>query len=162
MKRFLPVLALSLPLLFAARASAVAATTLYVTNEIANTVSVIDAASRKITATISVGKRPRGIRAAGGKLYVALSGYPIAGPGVDEDKLPPPDKKADGIAVIDMATNKLVTTFRGVANPEQLAVTPNGKTFSGSEVTEGLEILNANTGKKLGTLPIPGEPEGVA
>ena len=32
-------------------------------------------------------------------LYVALSGSPIAPPGVDEDTLPPADKTADGIGV---------------------------------------------------------------
>ena len=68
---------------------------LFVTNEVGGDISVIDVAARKVITTIPVGKRPRGIRVSpdGSTLYVALSGSPIAGPGVDESKLPPPDKR---------------------------------------------------------------------
>src|SRR6478752_366220 len=53
-----------------------------VSNERGGDVSIIDAASRKVIATIPVGKRPRGIHASpdGRTLYVALSGSPITGP----------------------------------------------------------------------------------
>ena len=160
MKRMLMSSLVALGVLAAAHSESMAAGySLYVTNETANTVSVIDGASNKITATIPVGKRPRGIRALGGKLYVSLSGFAIAGPGVDEDKLPPPDKKADGIAVI--AGNKLVATYRGVSNPEQVAVSPGGKLYAGSEVSEAVEIFNAGNGKKIASVPVPGSPEGL-
>jgi hypothetical protein len=39
---------------------------------------------------------------------VALSGSPIAPPGVDESTLPPPDKRADGIGVVSVADRKLL------------------------------------------------------
>ena len=67
-------------------------------------------AAQKVLTTIPVGKRPRGIRVSpdGSTLYVALSGSPIAGPGVDESKLPPPDKRADGIGVVSVADHTLV------------------------------------------------------
>src|SRR5262245_7534619 len=69
---------------------------IYVTNEISGDLSVIDVESRRVTATIPLGKRPRGVRVSPDNrtLYVALSGSPIAGPGVDESKLSPPDRKA--------------------------------------------------------------------
>src|SRR5215471_19028412 len=70
---------------------------IYVTNEVSGDLTVIDSASRQIIATVPLGKRPRGIHASPDHktLYVALSGSPIAGPGVDETTLPPPDKSAD-------------------------------------------------------------------
>jgi hypothetical protein len=45
---------------------------------------------------------------------------------VDESTLPPPDKAADGIAVVDLATRKVVRTLRGVSDPEQIAISPDG------------------------------------
>jgi YVTN family beta-propeller protein len=75
----------------------------YVTNEVSGELSVIDPATNDVIATIPLGKRPRGIRVAPdrSRLFVALSGAPISPPGVDEDTLPPPDRRADGIGVID-------------------------------------------------------------
>src|SRR5687768_7752841 len=63
-----------------------AAGRLFVTNETSGDITVIDVAAAKTIATIPVGKRPRGIRLSpdGTTLYVALSGSPIAPPGVDE------------------------------------------------------------------------------
>ena len=69
---------------------------IYVTNETGGDMSVIDAATNAVVATIPLGKRPRGIVASPDRtlLYVALSGSPIGGPNVDESKLPPPDRSA--------------------------------------------------------------------
>ena len=71
----------------------------YVTNEVSGDLSVIDPATHTAIATLPLGKRPRGIRVSPDRtqLYVALSGSPISPPGVDESKLPPPDRTADGI-----------------------------------------------------------------
>src|SRR5439155_6766410 len=57
----------------------------YVTNEASGDLSVIDAATQAVIATAPLGKRPRGIKPSpdGKSLYVALSGSPNAGPGVD-------------------------------------------------------------------------------
>ena len=100
-----------------------------VTNERTGTLSVIDGATSQVIATVPLGKRPRGLKTSpdGKLLYVALSGSPIAGPGVDEKTLPPADKGADGIGVVDLATLKLVRVLRGVSDPEQLAVSADGK-----------------------------------
>src|SRR5678815_1733509 len=79
----------------------------YVTNERSGDLSVIDVSTQRVLTTIPLGKRPRGLRASPDHslLYVALSGSPIAGPGVDEDTLPPADKKADGIGVVDLKSH---------------------------------------------------------
>ena len=77
---------------------------LFVSNESGGDLSVIDVGTQQLVATIPVGKRPRGVRLSpdGSVLYVALSGSPIAGPGVDESTLPPADKSADGIGVVSV------------------------------------------------------------
>jgi YVTN family beta-propeller protein len=92
-----------------------------VTNEASGDLSVIDAATQMTVATIPLGKRPRGLAASpdGAFLYVALSGSPAAPPGVDETKLPPPDRSADGIGV-DITTRSSGKDER--PDPEQVAV----------------------------------------
>src|SRR5262245_42367100 len=81
----------------------------YVTNERSGDLSIIDGGSLEVVATVPLGKRPRGIHASpdGRTIYVALSGSPIAPPGVDESTLPPPDKSADAIGVFDVQSYKL-------------------------------------------------------
>src|SRR5947208_16543641 len=81
----------------------------YVTNEASGDISVIDPATQAVIATVKVGKRPRGLKISPDHkmLYVALSGSPNAPPGVDEKTLPPPDRTADGIGELDLATNIL-------------------------------------------------------
>jgi YVTN family beta-propeller protein len=127
-------------------------------------VSVINEPAHKIVATIAPGKRPRGAAVSpdGALVYVALSGWPIAGPGVDEDKLPPPDKSADGIGVIDAASLKLLRTIHGVANPEQIAISPDGKTlYVPNENANSVQIVGTD-GALHGSLPVGAGPEGVA
>ncbi|MEO7640787.1 MAG: hypothetical protein ABIU07_05190, partial [Ramlibacter sp.] len=135
-----------------------------VTNERGGTLSVIDGVSRKVVTTVPLGKRPRGLKVSpdGKLLYVALSGSPIAGPGVDESKLPPADKGADGIGVVDLATLKLSKILRGVSDPEQLAVSADGKRlYIASEDTGQGIVIDTATGKTITSLPVGGEPEGV-
>jgi YVTN family beta-propeller protein len=138
---------------------------IYVTNERSGTLSVIDGATRQVVETVPLGKRPRGLKLShdGKQLLVALSGSPIAGPGVDESKLPPPDKTADGIGVIDLATLKLVRVIRGVSDPEQLAVSHEGrKLFIASEDTGAAIVLDAQDGHRIASIKVGGEPEGVS
>ena len=77
----------------------------YVTNETGDNLTVINGGTDQVEVTIPLGKRPRGVKVSpdGKQLFVALSGSPIGGPGVDESKLPPADKKADGVAVVEFA-----------------------------------------------------------
>ena len=65
------------------------------TNETGGDITVIDVTSNSVIATIPLGKRPRGIALSpdGSTLYVALSGTPIGGPGVDEARCLPPTRK---------------------------------------------------------------------
>src|SRR5690606_39200021 len=112
-----------------AATEAPAAARVYVSNETGGTVDVLDAATGTIEARIQVGKRPRGIRLSndGTRLYVALSGSPISPPGVDESTLPPPDRAADGIGVVDIATRTLVRTYPSGQAPESFDLSPDGR-----------------------------------
>src|SRR5438477_11388242 len=85
----------------------------YVSDEEGGAVVVFDTDTNEVKTRIAVGKRPRGLKVShdGKWLYVALSGSPRAGPGVDPKTLGPADRSADGIGVVDLGTNKLVRTL---------------------------------------------------
>ncbi len=137
----------------------------YVSNEDGNSISVVDGQTQAVVATIPVGKRPRGMRLSpdGRTLYVALSGSPKGGPGVDESKLPPPDRAADGIGVVDLASGKLVRTLPSGADPEAFDLTPDGKTlYVSNEDTGQASVVDVTTGAVRKTIDVGKEPEGVA
>jgi len=137
---------------------------IYVTNEVSGDLSVIDSGTRKVIATVPLGKRPRGIHASPDQktLYVALSGSPITGPDVDESRLPPPDKSADGIGVFNVAQNKVVRVLPGGSDPENFDVSKDGKQlFISNEDTSGVSVVDIASGTVLKTIKIGGQPEGV-
>ncbi|HEY3160276.1 MAG TPA: hypothetical protein VGJ78_15030, partial [Vicinamibacterales bacterium] len=124
----------------------------YVTNETGGDLSIIDAATNMVVATVPLGKRPRGIIASPDRtlLYVALSGSPIGGPNVDESKLPPPDRAADGIGIVDVATHKVLKIVKSGDDPESFDVSIDGKTVYVSNEDAGeLSVVNLATGRIL-------------
>ncbi len=130
---------------------------LYVTNERSGTLTIIDATTRTAIATISLGKRPRGLRPSpdGRLLYIALSGSPIAGPGVDESKLPPPDKQADGIGVVDLRAGKLAMVLPGGSDPEQVAVSADGaRLFVANEDAAQMSVIDVATRQVVQTYKV--------
>ena len=144
--------------------SAPAGPRLYVSDETGGAVVVIDPATAQVVERIQVGKRPRGIRISrdGTTLLVALSGSPIAGPGVDESKLPPPDRTADGIGVVDLATRKLTRTLPSGQDPEAFDLSPDGSTvYVSNEETAEMSVLDLKGGTIRGRVPVGEEPEGV-
>jgi YVTN family beta-propeller protein len=137
---------------------------IYVSNEDSGEITVLDPAAGQVLQRLSVGKRPRGIKLSpdGKLLFVALSGSPNAGPGVDESKLPPPDRSADGIGVVDLATFKLLRTLPSGQDPEAFDLSPDGKTlYISNEETAEVTVLNVATGKVARRVPVGKEPEGV-
>ena len=135
----------------------------YVTNESSGELSIIDSASLQ-TKTLPLGKRPRGIHASpdGNTIYVALSGSPIAGPGVDESKLPPPDRSADGIGVFDVKQQKIVRVIPSGIDPENFDVSNDGKLMVVSNEDDSrATLLDIASGKIIHTFPVGEEPEGV-
>ncbi len=138
---------------------------IFVTNERSGELSVIDGTSHDVVATVPLGKRPRGMQLSpdGRRLYVALSGSPIAGPQVDERALPPADKSADGIGVVDPATLRLERIIRGVSDPEQVSVSRDGRRlYVASEDTATVVVLDESDGRLLAVLTVGHEPEGIA
>jgi YVTN family beta-propeller protein len=140
------------------------ASRVFVSNENAGTVSVIDARTNQTVATIPVGKRPRGLRVSkdGTTLYVALSGSPKGGPGIDESKLPPPDRSADGIGVVDLKQLKLVDTIASGQDPESFDLVGERLLVVSNEESHSVTIVDVRTRKVRATLSVGNEPEGVA
>jgi YVTN family beta-propeller protein len=136
----------------------------YVTNEVSGDLTVIDSEKLDVVATIPLGKRPRGIHASpdGKFIYVALSGTPAAPPGVDEDSLPPPDKSADGIAVVDVAQNKVARVIQAGSDPENFDVSKDGKLiYVSNEDVSGVSVVDIAAGKVVNTIHTGEQPEGV-
>lgn len=137
---------------------------LYVSDETGGNVVVIDPVAGRVLARIAVGKRPRGIRASrdGTQLFVALSGSPIAGPGVDESSLPPADRAADGIGLVDLETQRLLRTLTSGPDPESFDLSPDGKTlYVSNEDTAEMSVLDLASGTIRGRVGVGEEPEGV-
>ena len=145
-------------------ASSSAGPRLYVSNETEGSISVIDASANRLLRTVPVGKRPRGIRTTrdGRTVYVALSGSPIAGPGVDQSKLPPPDRNSDGIGVVDAASGRLLRILKSGTDPEQFAVSSDERRlFVANEDAGQVSVVEVDTGAIVKTIDVGEEPEGV-
>jgi YVTN family beta-propeller protein len=138
---------------------------LFVTNEMSGDLSEIDAATGTVARTAPLGKRPRGIRISPDQrsLYVALSGSPNAGPGVDPATLPPPDRSADGIGEVDIATLRIKRIIHAGADPEQLDISPDGtRLYVANEDAATLSVVNVPSGQVIAAIKVGDEPEGVA
>ena len=135
----------------------------YVSNEGSGDMTVIDPGEARIVETIALGKRPRGIHSSNGMIFVALSGSPAAPPGVDESTLPPPDKSADGVGVVDPAQRTVVRRLFGGSDPEQFAFSADGKLmYVANEDAAGVSVVAVASGKVLADVKTGAEPEGVA
>jgi YVTN family beta-propeller protein len=137
---------------------------IYVSNEVSGELTVIDATTMTRLEQLKIGTRPRGIHAApdGKTIYIALSGTPIGGPGVDEDTLPPSDHSKDGIGVFDVAQNKLVKIIPGGSDPENFDLSKDGKKiYVSNEDESAVSIIDVDSGKIEATMKMGAQPEGV-
>ena len=138
---------------------------LYVSLERGDAVAVVDPASGTVVQQISAGKRPRGlvISPDGSRLYVAISGSPIGGPNVDESKLPPPDRRSDGIAVIALPSGRVERVLAAGNDPETFALSPDGQTIYVSNEDQGtLTAVSTQGAAPNRSIRVGEEPEGVA
>jgi YVTN family beta-propeller protein len=138
---------------------------LYVSDETGGNVVIVDPQRAAVVARIAVGKRPRGIQVSPDRqrVYVALSGSPIGGPNVDESKLPPPDRRYDGIGVVELKSQTLSHTYQSGADPEAFALSHDGRMLYVSNEDSGhMSALDLTSGKVRATVAVGSEPEGVA
>ncbi len=137
----------------------------YVTNETSGDLTIIDGTTQTVVGTLPLGKRPRGIASSpdGMTLYVALSGSPPAPPGVDESTLPPPDRSADGIGVVDIRERKLLKVLPSGTDPECVAISHDGKQlYVANEDASLVSVIDVASAKVVETFKIGEEPEGVS
>ena len=137
---------------------------IYVTDETGGNVVVVDPVAGTVIDRIAVGKRPRGahLSADGSELLVALSGSPIAGPNVDESTLPPADRSADGIGVVDLETRTLARVLPSGQDPETFDLSADGTTaYLSNEETAEMSALDLVSGTIRGVAEVGEEPEGV-
>jgi YVTN family beta-propeller protein len=163
-------LVLSTLILACAAARALAAATgytVYISDERSADVSVVDGVTRAVKATWHVGKRPRGIHVSpdGTRLYVAVSGSPIMGPGAHEEraKANAPDKAADGIAIVDTATGRVLRKLSVGSDPEQFALSTDGqRVIVSNEDESAASCWDLSSGRRVFQTRVSGEPEGVS
>lgn len=138
----------------------------YVSNEDGHSVSVLDAASGRPIATIAVGKRPRGLKLSsdGSRLYVAVSGLPKCPPSVPDAVCArmKRDLTADGIAVVDTRSLKLVRLLAAGSDPEQFDHDRLGRRlYVSNEDTASVTVVDIPTAAIITRIPVGHEPEGV-
>ena len=139
----------------------------YVSNEDGNSVSVIDTQSAQVIATIDVGKRPRGMKIdrAGARLFVAVSGLPKCPPTVPDEECAKRkrDLSADGIAIIDTKSHRVVRVLAAGSDPEQFDLSVDEtRMFVANEDVGRTSVVDIASGKVIASIPVGIEPEGVA
>ena len=112
----------------------------YITNKSANTVSVIDIATKTVTATVPVGMGPEGVGVSldGTRVYIA-------------------NRLSADVSVINTASNTVVATVAVGTSPLGVAVTPDGTRVYQNRKTA--ETVAAETGATV--VPVTQYPGGV-
>ena len=139
----------------------------YVSNEDGQTVTVIDTDKAEAIATVTVGKRPRGLKLSkdGSRLYVAVSGLPKCPPTIPDEECAKfeRDLSADGIAVIDTASLKMLKVLKAGSDPEQFDLSADGGLlFVANEDAAQTSVIDVGSGKIKAQIPVGKEPEGVS
>lgn len=136
----------AVPLCFFETKACTGGPTLYVTNVVDNSVSVIDVAKNEVTATINrVGRAPRGIAISpdGATAYVTAA-------------------RDHKVSIVDTTTNAVTTTVRVGKSPQGVAVTPDGtKVYIVNSLDNSVTALNTATKQVVTTIPVGKEPQAV-
>jgi len=123
----------------------------FVSNERSGTITVIDGRTNRVTGTIEVGSRPRGVVWSNGRLFVALTDQNTRRPGAVS-------------AIVEVGgSSGTVRRFPGGTDPEGIAASPDGAVvYVSNEDASAASIVDAKAGRVLETLTVGIEPEGVA
>jgi YVTN family beta-propeller protein len=138
-----------------------------VSNEDGNSISVIDTGRAQVIATIDVGKRPRGMKLdrAGARLFVAVSGLPKCPPTVPDEECAKRtrDLSADGIAIVDTRSHRVLRVLAAGSDPEQFDLSRDEtRLFVANEDVGRTSVVDIASGKVIASIPVGLEPEGVA
>jgi PQQ-dependent catabolism-associated beta-propeller protein len=114
----------------------------FVTNEKSNNVTVIQAASQKVLATIPVGQRPRGITASrdGRRVFVANS-------------------NSDNLSVIDAASLRVIDTLPAGIDPEGITLDRDGRLYVVNENDSAVTIVDVAKREIVKRIEVGTEPE---
>jgi YVTN family beta-propeller protein len=162
----------------------------YVPNDAANNVSVINASSNTVVATISVGAFPIGVTATpdGSKVYISNAGsnnvsvinttsnsvmntIPVGqnpyGLSVNPDgtRLYVANYSADNVYVVNTSTDLVIDTIDLTVAPVGVSVSPDGsRLFVAGFLTDNVYIVNTGTNKVIDSISLPPDsgPAGVA
>ena len=110
----------------------------YITNRDSNTVSVIDSATNKVTATVKVGNKPQGVAVnpTGTEVYVA-------------------NQDSNTVSVIDSATDKVTATVKVGNKPQGVAVNPTGtKVYVANRDSNTVSVIDSATNKVTATVKV--------
>ena len=138
----------------------------YVSNEDSRNITVIDARDDSVVTTIEVGTRPRGVKVSpdGRTVYVALSGSPKCPPSMPDEECAKQkvDPAKDGVAVVDVASRRVVRTLPAGSDPEAFDVSPDGsRLFVSNENADSASIIDLAKGTVILNVKTGKEPEGV-
>jgi PQQ-dependent catabolism-associated beta-propeller protein len=117
----------------------------FVTNEKSNSLTILDLTG-KVLETIETCARPRGMKFNPARTHIYV--------GCGDD---------DTIALYDIATFRLVRSYRNIAAPETFDLHPDGRhLYISNEDDSEASVLDVESGDIVGRFPTGPEPEGVA
>jgi YVTN family beta-propeller protein len=129
---------------------------IYVTNQLDNTLSVIDGSTYKVVATVPVGAFPAGVVVSpdGRHAYIAQGG---------DNAVAVFDTNTNDVSVIDTRTNRVVRVIPAGQFPAGVAVTHDGASvYVANELSANVTVINTRSGAVEATLPSGIGPFNVA
>jgi len=126
---------------------------------------VLDTVRGAVIATVIVGKRPRGLAVShdGSRLYVAVSGVPRCPSGVARARCArlPRDLAADGVAVVDTRTLKVLERLPAGSDPVELALGHSERQLFVADEDGGVSVVNLRAGTLLTHIHVASGPRAV-
>lgn len=129
---------------------------IFVSNLMANSVSVVDVASGSVLDSIGVGISPEGIFAANGRVYVTNTAYDASTYSYGQGT----------VYVIDAAAHTVTDSILTPTNPQSIAVGPNGRlhvvcTGNFWNIPGVVVVVNPVTNSIVDTIAVGGTPSGI-
>lgn len=118
----------------------------YISNQLADTLSVVDLASRSVLTTLAVGDTPFGVAVspAGDRVYVGNFG-------------------SHSVSVIDTAAPRVISQLAVGEYPQALLLDPRGeRLYVSHRLSHQLRVIDTRSLATLATLPLAGSPNGLA